>query len=122
MTVLKVGIADYEAMKDWTMQIARGEICSKPDDPKVWFTSVESLAKVLSVKNRELLRLIAESPPSSLEDLAEATGRAKSHLLRTLKKMAEYGLIEMEPGEGQRLKPRLAYDHIAFDLPLIERD
>ena len=121
MTVLKVGIADYEAMKDRTMQIARGEIRPKPDAPKIWFTSIESLAKVLSVKNRELLRVIAESSPSSIEDLAELTGRAKSNLSRTLNKMAEYGLVVMEQNESRDYKPKLVYDQIAFDLPLFDR-
>ena len=50
MTTLKVGIADYETMKARTMRIARGEERQGPDDPKVWFTSTESFAQVLSAR------------------------------------------------------------------------
>lgn len=120
MTTLKIGIADYETMKERTMRIARGEERQGPNDPKVWFTSTESFAQVLSAGNRELLRTIAERSPASLDELAQMTGRAKSNLSRTLKKMAEYGLIEMQPGDGRRLKPKVVHDRVSLDLPLIE--
>jgi len=120
MKTLKVGIADYEAMKARTLRIARGEERPGPNDPKVWFTSTESFAQVLSAGNRELLRTIAERSPASLEELAQMTGRAKSNLSRTLKKMADYGFVEMEPGEGRRLKPKVIYERVSLDLPLIE--
>ena len=122
MTTLKVGIADYEEMKARTLRIARGEERPKPDDPKVWFTSTESFAKVLSAGNRELLRTIAERAPASLEELAEMTGRAKSNLSRTLKKMTEYGLVRMEPGDGRRLAPKVVYDRVTLELPLTETE
>ncbi|CAM4401543.1 helix-turn-helix domain-containing protein [Palleronia rufa] len=120
MTTLKVGIADCEAMKERTMRIARGEERQSPHDPKVWFTSTESFAQVLSAGNRELLRTIAEREPASLDELAQVTGRAKSNLSRTLKKMTHYGLIEMQPGDGRRLRPKVVYDRVSLDLPLIE--
>ena len=120
MTTLKVGIADYKSMKARTLNIARGEERPGPNDPKVWFTSTESFAQVLSAGNRELLRTIAERSPASLDELAQMTGRAKSNLSRTLKKMAGYGLVEMEPGEGRRLKPKVVYERVSLDLPLIK--
>lgn len=121
MTTLKVGIAGYEEMKARTMRIARGEEKPAPDDPKVWFTSTESFAQVLSSGNRELLRIIAERSPGSLEELAKITGRAKSNLSRTLKTMAGYGLVRMEPGQGRRIAPRVIHDRVELALPLTER-
>ena len=47
MTTLKVGIASYEDYKQRTMAVARGQIKPGADDPKVWFTSMESFAKSL---------------------------------------------------------------------------
>jgi len=120
VTTLKVGIADYEDMKARTLRIARGEEKSAPEDPKVWFTSTESFAKVLSAGNRELLRTIAERQPGSLDELAQMTGKAKSNLSRTLKKMASYGLVRMEKGEGRRLAPKVVHDRVALELPLTE--
>ena len=121
MTTLKVGIADYDEMKARTMRIARGEEKPAADDPKVWFTSTESFAQILSSGNRELLRVIDEQAPGSLEELAEITGRAKSSLSRTLKTMVNYGLISMEPGQGRKLMPKVLHDRVALELPLLER-
>ena len=120
MTTLKVGIASYEEMKARTLAIARGEHRVGAGEPKVWFTSTESFAKVLSAGNRDLLRVIAERAPGSLDELAALTGRAKSNLSRTLKTMAGYGLVRLERGERGRIAPKLTHDRIALDLPLTE--
>ena len=121
MKTLQVGIAHYEEIKARTMRIARGDEKPAPDDPKVWFTSTESFAQILSSGNRELLRVIDEQSPGSLEDLSRITGRAKSSLSRTLKTMANYGLVRMDPGEGQKVVPTVLYDRVTLELPLIER-
>ena len=121
MTTLKVGIADYEEMKTRTMRIARGEEKPTAGDPKVWFTSTESFAKVLSAGNRELLRIIAEKAPASLEELSEITGRATSNLSRTLKTMETYGLVRMEKGQGRKLAPKVVHDRVELALPLVDR-
>ena len=121
MTTLKVGIADYDEMKARTMRIAKGEEKPAPGDPKVWFTSTESFAQILSSGNRELLRVIDEQSPGSLEELSRITGRSKPSLSRTLKTMANYGLVRMEPGEGRKLMPKVLHDRVELELPLLER-
>ena len=118
MTTLKVGIASYDEMKTRTMRIARGEHRVAPGDPKVWFTSTESFAKVLSAGNRELLRIIAERTPGSLDELARITGKAKSNLSRTLRTMEGYGLVRLERGERGRIAPKVTHDRVELDLPL----
>lgn len=121
MTTLKVGIADYDEMKARTMRVARGEEKQAAGDPKVWFTSTESFARVLSAGNRELLSIIAEKAPASLEELSEITGRATSNLSRTLKTMETYGLVRMEKGQGRKLAPKVIHDRVELALPLISR-
>jgi predicted transcriptional regulator len=116
---LRVGIASYEDMKARTLAIARGEYRVRPDEPRVWFPSTESFAKVLSAGNRDLLRVIAEQAPGSLDDLARITGKAKSNLSRTLKTMAGYGLVRLERGERGRITPRVTYERVELDLPLM---
>ena len=59
MTTLKVGIASYAEMKARTMAVAQGKQRIAANEPKVWFTSTESFAKVLSAGNRALLQAIA---------------------------------------------------------------
>src|SRR6266566_6232551 len=117
MTTLKVGIASYEEMKARTLRIARGERPAR-SAPKVWFTSTESFSKVLSAGNRELLRIIAEKAPGSLDELARITGKAKSNLSRTLRTMEGYGLVRLERGERGRITPKVMHDRVELDLPL----
>ncbi|MFM8453697.1 MAG: transcriptional regulator, partial [Gammaproteobacteria bacterium] len=75
--ILKIGIAPYEEIKKRTMAIARGEYKPKKSEPKVWFSSIESLAQVLSTKNRLLLEIILENQPNSITELAELSHRHK---------------------------------------------
>src|SRR6266705_5523592 len=116
MTTLKVGVASYKEMKARPMAVARGERRVAADEPKVWFTSTESFAKVLSAGNRDLLRVIAEKAPGSLDELARLTGRAKSNLSRTLKTMAGYGLVRLERGERGRISPKVMHYNVALEL------
>ena len=46
MKTLKVGIATYEQMKGRTLAVARGEHKPGRAEPRVWFTSMESFARV----------------------------------------------------------------------------
>jgi predicted transcriptional regulator len=122
MTTLKVGIATYDEMKALTLAIARGHRRLGPHEPRVWFPSTESFAKVLSAANRELLRIIVDKNPNSLDELAQLTGRKKSNLSRTLKTMANYGLIKLERGARGRITAKMEHDRIELDLPLVHKD
>ncbi len=115
---LKVGIASYEEMKARTMAIARGQLKPDPEEPRVWFPSLESLSKILSVRNQELLGIIARQRPQSLAELESLTGRAKSNLSRTLKTMERYGLVELESGADRKIRPHVRFSHIQLDMPL----
>ena len=121
MKTLKVGIADYQRYKKRTLAIARGQIKPAASDPKIWFTSIESFARILSDKNRELLALIAETRPDSMHELAEKSGRAPSNLSRTLRTMERYGLVRFEKRGGRQLAPRVSYSEIVLDMPLRPR-
>jgi predicted transcriptional regulator len=103
-------------MKAWTMDVARGRRRVRRADPKIWFISMESFAKVLSDRNRALLALIAETQPNSLAELAQRSGRAKSNLSRTLKTLERYGLVRLSKGEGGTLVPRVRYSGIALNV------
>ena len=118
MTTLKVGIASYEDMKARTMRIARGELRVTAGDPKIWFPSTESFARVLSAGNRKILQVIGEKSPASLDELARLTGRKKSNLSRTLKTMEGYGLVRLERGERGRVAPKVIADRVELRLPL----
>jgi predicted transcriptional regulator len=118
MKTLRVGIASYEEMKARTVAIARGLHKPASGEPKVWFTSAESFARVLSDRNRAVLEVIAETAPTSLGQLAELTGRQKSNLSRTLKTMERYGFVRLERGPRGSVIPKVPYQRISLVLPV----
>jgi len=118
MSTLKVGIANYDEMKSRTLAIANGKFKPKRTDPKVWFTSMESFAKVLSDKNRVLLDLIMKKKPGSLAELAELSGRAKSNLSRTLHTMERYGLVRLKKDASGKIIPQAPYTDIILDVSI----
>jgi predicted transcriptional regulator len=117
---LRIGVASREAQKARMLAIAKGEHNPTDDEPKVWFTSIESLAQVLSDRNRMLLELIAHSKPASISELAALSGRAKSNLSRTLRTMEAYRLVELHQTPHGRVEPRLTYERLNLDVDLGE--
>ena len=118
MKTLKVGIASLEQMKARTYAIATGKRKRLPGEPKIWFPSTETMAKVLSDKNRSLLALIVESSPDSIQTLAAKSGRHKSNLSRTLKTMERFGLVKVEEGTSGRKKPIVPFQRVAVEIDL----
>jgi len=104
MKTIVIGIMSQGKIRARMLAIARGEYKPKPGDPKVWFTSMKSLAEVLSDDNRALLKVITETKPESISALAEATGRRPGNLSRTLKTMSNYGIVEMRR-EKRHVRP-----------------
>jgi len=98
---ITIGIMPQDKIRERMLAIAKGEYKPKASDPKIWFTSMKSLAEVLSDENRALLRVIEEAQPDSISVLAELTGRKQSNLSRTLKTMSSYGLVEMHKDKRQ---------------------
>ena len=115
---LRVGIAPYEKIKERTLAIAQKKHKPSPNEPKIWFSSMESLAQVLSTRNQLLLEVIACENPQSMTKLAELSGRHKSNLSRTLKTMEQYGLVKLTPKEGGEIQPQVTFDHLRVDLSL----
>lgn len=101
---LMIGIMPETEMRQRVLAIARGEYKPKANEPKIWFSSMKSMAEVLSDENRALLKLIQTSQPESISSLAELTGRKQSNLSRTLKTMSSYGIVEMIR-ENRHVKP-----------------
>jgi predicted transcriptional regulator len=104
MKKIVIGIMPQEKIRERMLAITKGAYKPKPGEPKVWFTSMKSLAEVLSDENRALLAIIQESQPESIAGLAAITGRKPSNLSRTLKTMSHYGIVEMRR-ENRHVRP-----------------
>lgn len=92
----QIGILPQEQVRQRMLAIARGDHKPGPSEPKIWLTSMKSLAEVLSDGNRALLRVILETEPESISALAKTTGRKPGNLSRTLKTMSNYGIVDLQ--------------------------
>ena len=104
MKTIVIGIMPQEKIRERVLAIARGDYKPKATEPKIWFTSMRSLAEVLSDDNRVLLKVIQEAKPHSISSLADITGRKPGNLSRTLKTMSNYGFVEMKR-ENKYVRP-----------------
>ena len=104
MKAIVIGILPQDRIRERMLAIAREEYKPKATESKIWFTSMGSLAEVLSDENRALLKVIQESKPQSISTLAEMTGHKPGNLSRTLKTMSNYGFVEMRR-ENRHVRP-----------------
>lgn len=104
MKTITIGILPQEKIRARMLAIAKGDYRPKPGEPKIWFTSLRSLAEVLSEDNRALLKVIRETQPESIAALAQVTGRQPGNLSRTLSTMARYGFVELQKKAGSLSK------------------
>jgi len=114
MKTIVVGVMPKEQIRARAIAIVKGEYKPKPREPKIWFTSMKSVAEVLSEQNRALLRIIRETNPDSMAVLAKATGRQPGNLSRTLKTMSRCGLVEL-----QREKTHVRLVAKATEFPIL---
>lgn len=116
LTIAIMQSHDYEAIFAKTGDVQTRQAC---EPPVIWFTSLVSLAKILSDTNRDLLGLIASDHPASIQELAILTGRPKSTLARSLATLERHGFITFEKGDGRARRPVVAYHNIQIHVPLI---
>lgn len=124
----------FGQFKEFTLAVVRGQRKIDPTEPKIWvesadpsdkraahvkFQSLEAGAKLLSPKNRALLRLIADRRPKSVSELATLTRRAEQNLLRTLHKLSQAGLVRLDRGEGRAYQPVVTARKVHFEIDLL---
>jgi predicted transcriptional regulator len=118
MKRVKIGIMSLQNFQAYTKDVVSGNHKRKRGEPKIWFSSMASLAQVLSDQNRDLLSLIAEQQPESISELARLSDRSQSNLTRTLKKMESYGLVKMKTGTRGSKRPSVPYSDIVLDMSI----
>jgi len=109
--VLRIGVSSADHFKARTVAIVQGRRKTRAGEPKLWFSSAQSIGKLID-QNWALLQEIRQHPPSSMTELATRTGRSLSNLSRTLKALELRGLVSIEGGEGLSKRPVVTYDRI----------
>ena len=115
--VLNVGVMSRQDYVRRTIAIAKGEYIPSPDEPKIWFESLKSMAQVLSDENQVLLDVIIRHKPASLTELEQLAHRKKPNLSRTLKTLERYGVVELRKQSGKLIPTVKATDfRVQFGL------
>ena len=106
----KVGIATHRELRERALQIARGERRRRPNEPKIWFTSLESLA-MFSCTPRPILATRGEPARVSMMEVSADFFRVLR--VRPLRGRARHPRAVGEddrPSQGGRGRSRRAAD------------
>ena len=87
-------------------------------DESLSVESFDDLAKALTPKKRELLKVIKNKKPKSIYELAKMTNRSQENVLNDVKFLKGLGLIETtkETNGRERIKPFITFDKLEIEI------
>ncbi len=89
----------------------------QPKIPEYNFTSFEAFRKALPVQRFNLLKVIRDNRPGSLQELAAITGRDLKNISEDVKVLVEMGLIEINQ-QNRAKQPQLACEGIMVQIAI----
>lgn len=115
-------IESFHALMGEMRAVAKGEKSASKDAGKVSFNSAEAVVRLLTAENRQLLAIIRDKAPQSIQELSELSGRAQPNLTRTLGKLEAMGLVKAK-ARGKRKILTVQVKKIVFEIdPYSNRD
>jgi predicted transcriptional regulator len=116
---VKIGIKSvqdvFRDVKETVRRIDTGERLAPVKGPEIYFTSFEVFRKALTPKRLELLHIIKNQKPSSINELARMAKRDVKNVADDVKYLDQIGLIEIKE-TGRKTAPRISYDKIALEI------
>ena len=88
-------------------RVARGKRV-KPKGRRLFFTSPEALRRFLTPKKLELIRLIRERHPGSINKLAALAHRDFKRVYEDVMSLVGAGLVDLSKDKGRRKAPQVA--------------
>jgi len=82
-------------------------------------TNLAEVTRLMTKENQELLRVISKDEVQSIAELAKKVHREEPNLSRTLKKLANIGVVILENGPGRTKIPRLALRSFKVDIDVM---
>ncbi|MDX2288330.1 MAG: helix-turn-helix domain-containing protein [Hyphomicrobiaceae bacterium] len=80
--------------------------------------ALDTLSRLLSQRNLELLRLIKRAEPQSVAELARLSGRPKASLMLTLRRLAHFGIVTFDVADERRKVPRVSCDKLLLEVAI----
>ena len=99
-------------------RVHRGDLT--PQEPGLYFETVEDLRRILTDKRLDLLLEVARSRPESVRALADQLGRDYKNVNVDITILRQLGLVELEErgGRGGPKTPTVPYDEIRVIIAL----
>lgn len=114
---VKIEIKDIKTSLDDFVKA--GEAIEKEETLKkesgVYFTSFEAFRKALTPKRLELLHIIKEIKPASINQLARDVNRNIKNVSDDVKYLAQIGLVERKETDKE-VSPFVKYDKILLEI------
>jgi predicted transcriptional regulator len=79
--------------------------------------SFETLMRLFTVDNRQLLKVMAQERPRSISALADRVGRDQGNVSRAIGPLVEAGFVRLVQ-EGREKRPEMAVERISIDLDI----
>lgn len=117
---IKIGIKSVKAVLEDFAAVAEAiEKGKKAKSEKaIYFESIEGFRKALTVKRLELLHIIKEKHPESINELARFAGRDIKNIATDVKMLESLNLIDMKriAGNGKKSMPTVEYGKIGLEI------
>jgi predicted transcriptional regulator len=115
---VKIGIRSTDEVlreaADTMKSVAEGKKV-RPKGRRLFFTSPEALRRFLTPKRLELIRLIRERCPGSINELAVFAHRDFKRVYEDIMSLSEAGLVELVKDNGRKKAPRVA-DELRLEI------
>jgi predicted transcriptional regulator len=99
-------------MRRWTSggdgQSRSGRKEGEAKGHRLFFTSQEALRQFLTPKKLELIRLVRQRHPSSINELAALAHRDFKRVYQDIRSLTDAGLVDLTKNGGRKTTPRVA--------------
>ena len=122
MKIKKVKIGIKSTKKALEEFVQAGEAIEQGQKVKpekgIYFASLSGFRRALTPKRLELLHIIKEKRPSSLQELARISGRNMKNIITDVSLLENLGLIELHRAQKGRKEatPRVGYNRISLEI------
>jgi predicted transcriptional regulator len=115
---IRSGAERSKALREAVRRVVGGD--RAPQEPGLYFETVEELRRILTEKRLELLLAITRHRPASVHELAGLVGRDYKNVSTDITLLERLGLVRLETSvaKGRAQTPTVPYDeiHVTIDL------
>jgi predicted transcriptional regulator len=115
---IRTKIERTKALRTAFDRVRQGNL--SPEEPGLYFESVEDLRRILTDKRLDLLLAITQHHPGSVRELANQVERDYKNVSKDVELLRQLGLVELEQREGRGgpKAPIVPYDEIHVTIAL----